>query len=120
MPSGSISLAQVAAHTAGPERWTAARVQHRAGPESGAPRLVRREMRAVNRVTVPIGGRDSTVPLDPNAGVADAKIAFDNASWTKPRALVERRLRLEVAQKMRPDGSLNAAATRADFKRAGE
>ena len=52
--------------------------------------------------------------------VADAKIAFDNASWTEPRALVERRLRLEVAQKMRPDGSLNAAATRADFKRAGE
>jgi N-methylhydantoinase A len=27
-------------------------------------------------------------------------------SWTKPRALVERRLRLEVTEKMRPDGSV--------------
>ena len=27
-------------------------------------------------------------------------------SWTKPRALVERRLRLEVAEKLRPDGSV--------------
>src|SRR5450755_1999271 len=27
-------------------------------------------------------------------------------SWTKPRALVERRLRLEVNEKMRPDGSV--------------
>src|ERR1700727_1198920 len=26
--------------------------------------------------------------------------------WTKPRALVERRLRLEVTEKMRPDGSV--------------
>ncbi len=30
--------------------------------------------------------------------------------WTKPRALVERRLRLEVTEKMRPDGSVVAAA----------
>jgi len=28
--------------------------------------------------------------------------------WTKPRALVERRLRLEVTEKMRPDGSVAA------------
>ena len=27
-------------------------------------------------------------------------------SWTKPRALVERRLRLEVAEKLRPDGTV--------------
>src|SRR3984885_15153099 len=27
-------------------------------------------------------------------------------SWTKPRALVERRLRLEVTEKLRPDGSV--------------
>jgi N-methylhydantoinase A len=27
--------------------------------------------------------------------------------WTKPRALVERRLRLEVAEKLRPDGSVS-------------
>ena len=27
--------------------------------------------------------------------------------WTKPRALVERRLRLEVREKMRPDGSVD-------------
>jgi N-methylhydantoinase A len=27
-------------------------------------------------------------------------------SWTKPRALVERRLRLEVTEKLRPDGSI--------------
>src|SRR6201999_2365366 len=26
--------------------------------------------------------------------------------WTKPRALVERRLRLEVTEKLRPDGSV--------------
>jgi N-methylhydantoinase A len=29
-----------------------------------------------------------------------------NIGWTKPRALVERRLRLEVTEKMRPDGSI--------------
>lgn len=29
--------------------------------------------------------------------------------WTKPRALVERRLRLEVVEKMRPDGSVAVA-----------
>jgi N-methylhydantoinase A len=29
--------------------------------------------------------------------------------WTKPRALVERRLRLEVTEKMRPDGSVAVA-----------
>ena len=28
-------------------------------------------------------------------------------TWTKPRALVERRLRLEVTEKMRPDGSVS-------------
>jgi N-methylhydantoinase A len=28
-------------------------------------------------------------------------------SWTKPRALVERRLRLEVTEKLRPDGSVS-------------
>ncbi len=28
-------------------------------------------------------------------------------SWTKPRALVERRLRLEVVEKLRPDGSVS-------------
>ena len=33
--------------------------------------------------------------------------------WTKPRALVERRLRLEVTEKMRPDGSV-AVALEAD------
>src|SRR6185312_1784864 len=27
--------------------------------------------------------------------------------WTKPRALVERRLRLEVVEKLRPDGSIS-------------
>src|SRR5690349_7450660 len=27
--------------------------------------------------------------------------------WTKPRALVERRLRLEVVEKLRPDGSVS-------------
>ncbi len=30
-------------------------------------------------------------------------------SWTKPRALVERRLRLEVTEKMRPDGTVSVA-----------
>src|SRR3954449_748042 len=29
--------------------------------------------------------------------------------WTKPRALVERRLRLEVVEKLRPDGSVITA-----------
>ena len=32
--------------------------------------------------------------------------------WTKPRALVERRLRLEVDEKMRPDGSVAVALDR--------
>ncbi len=31
----------------------------------------------------------------------------DDQHWTKPRALVERRLRLEVTEKLRPDGSVS-------------
>ena len=33
--------------------------------------------------------------------------------WTKPRALVERRLRLEVTEKLRPDGSVSVPLDRA-------
>jgi N-methylhydantoinase A len=36
-------------------------------------------------------------------------------SWTKPRALIERRLRLEVTEKMRPDGSVAVPLDRASL-----
>lgn len=36
--------------------------------------------------------------------------------WTKPRALVERRLRLEVTEKMRPDGSVSVPLALADLE----
>ncbi len=39
-------------------------------------------------------------------------------SWTKPRALVERRLRLEVAEKLRPDGSVAEPLDRASLDAA--
>ncbi len=39
--------------------------------------------------------------------------------WTKPRALVERRLRLEVTEKLRPDGSVVGPA-RSRQPRAGD
>ena len=39
--------------------------------------------------------------------------------WTKPRALVERRLRLEVIEKLRPDGSV-AIAARSRQRRGGD
>ena len=38
--------------------------------------------------------------------------------WTKPRALIERRLRLEVVEKMRPDGSVVVPLDRASLHRA--
>jgi hypothetical protein len=50
----------------------------------------------------------------------DAKYSFDNASSTKPRTLVEASAAAGGVEKMRPDGSLSAAATCADFKQAGE
>ena len=39
-------------------------------------------------------------------------------SWTKPLALVERRLRLEVTEKMRPDGTVSVALDPADVDAA--
>jgi len=39
-------------------------------------------------------------------------------SWTKPRALVERRLRLEVGEKLRPDGSVAEKLDRASLDAA--
>ena len=41
-------------------------------------------------------------------------------SWTKPRALVERRLRLEVTEKMRPDGTVSVALDMASVAAAIE
>ena len=38
--------------------------------------------------------------------------------WTKPRALVERRLRLEVIEKLRPDGSVSVPLDRASVDAA--
>jgi N-methylhydantoinase A len=40
--------------------------------------------------------------------------------WTKPRALVERRLRLEVTEKLRPDGSVSLPLDRASIDAAIE
>jgi N-methylhydantoinase A len=64
-------------------------------------------------------GRGARTALITSAGFRDALEIRDlrmprlyDMHWTKPPALVERRLRLEVAEKTRPDGSIAAALDR--------
>src|SRR3978361_493547 len=64
-----------------------------------------------NRV---VGGKGAKTALITTRGFRDILEIRDlrmpvlyDMGWTKPRALVERRLRLEVTEKMRPDGSVS-------------